>query len=584
MAQSISRLFQMAGAYKGKMIASVLCSVASVVAGIIPYFIVQQFVVEVLSPGLRPSRLLLLAAIVGMLLICKTTLFMVSTNLSHRAAYRILHNVRVRLANKLTRLPLGYVLERDSGVIKKVMENDVEELERFLAHNIPETISSVAVPVAVLIYLALIDWRMTLAMLSFIPLAALFYIWMMKGSKQKMAKYYAAVDNMNAVVVEYVNGMKEIKAFNQSESSFSRFRGAIEEYRRYVLEWYKSSWPLMTGYYVLLGGTLVTVLPIGLLLYLKGSLAIPVLVLFSLVSMGFAAPLIKVTEFADSIILVTDAERNIHNILSEKELSEADGEQEPQNNTVAFASVDFSYDEAAKVLEGVSFSAKEGQSTALIGPSGSGKSTVAKLICRFWDVAGGEISLGGVDIRQISADKLMERISFVFQDTFLFNLSIADNIRIGKPEATDEEVVWAAKLARCHEFVMKTANGYATLAGDAGSRLSGGERQRICIARAILKDAPVLVLDEATASIDPDSEEQIQEAIGELAKGKTLIVIAHRIRTIMSFDQILVMQEGQIRAGGNHEELLRASPEYRAIYDAYTFTENWTLGKGVKPC
>ena len=584
MITSMKRLFQMAGEHKWRMVLSVLCAIVGVAAGMIPYFLVQRFIITMLEPDPAVSTLLGIAALVAFFLIMKTTLFLVSTNLSHKAAYRILRSVRIRLAEKLTRLPLGYVLERDSGIIKKTMENDVEELERFLAHNIPETVSSAVVPVAVLIFLAFIDVRLTLAMLIFVPFAIFFYGLMMRGSGEKMNRYYSAVDDMNAVVVEYVNGMKEIKAFNQSESSFSRFRLTIENYRKYVLEWYKSSWPLMTAYYVLIASTIVSVLPVGLYLVMNESLPVSVLLLFLLVSIGFAAPLIKLTEFADNIIVVVTAEQNIYAILSEPEMPTASQSVTTKDNTVVFNDVSFAYNGGNRVLSNVSFDVAEAQATAIIGPSGSGKSTIAKLICRFWDVDGGQIMVGGVDVRVLSPEELMDKISFVFQDTFLFNISIADNIRIGNPDASEEEVIRAAKLTRCHEFIMNTPKGYDTLAGDAGNRLSGGERQRICIARAMLKNAPILVLDEATASIDPDSEEQIQEAIGALSENKTLIVIAHRIRTVMGFEQIIVMDGGHIAAKGTHEQLLDTSPLYRTIYNAYSFTENWTLGGREPVC
>ena len=585
MIQSMRRLLRLAGEYKAAMIFSVVCAISSVAAGIIPYFLVQRFVMAILSPSVELAELLALSAGVGASLIAKTLLFSVSTAKSHRAAYRILRNMRLQLANKLTRLPLGYVLERDSGIIKKVMENDVEELERFLAHNIPETVSSAIVPIFVLLYLAFVDWRMTLAMLIFVPLAVFFYALMKGLDKVKMQKYYQSVDEMNAVVVEYVNGMKEIKAFNQAAGSLSRFREAINQYRHYCLEWYKACWPFMSAYFVLIQAAIVAVLPIGLYFAVSGSLETSTLVLFLLISMSFASPLIKLTEFANSITLVVNAEQNVHAILTEKEMPSIPISNTLQSNSVEFHNVVFSYNGTVEVLKNISFAASEGQSTAIIGPSGSGKSTIAKLICRFWDVTGGEILIGGMNIREMEPEKLMDRVSFVFQDTFLFNLSIGDNIRVGKPDASDEEIIRAAKLARCHDFILNTPNGYDTLAGDAGSHLSGGERQRICIARAILKNAPVLVLDEATASVDPDSEEQIQEAIGELAKGKTLIVIAHRIRTIMGFDKIIVIQDGRICAAGNHKELLESSPQYQAIYRAYSYTENWTVGFGREtPC
>lgn len=580
MVESMKRLFRLAGGYKRKMILSVLLAIGSVAAGIIPYFFISWFITQIVDGGIIDTRLYVAVVAIGVLLILKSIMFLLSTRLSHQTAYRILRHVRLKLSEKLTRLPLGYVLDRDSGVIKKIMENDAEELERFLAHNIPETISSAVIPIAVIIYLAFLDWRMVLVMLAFLPFAILFYMLMMRGNKEKMNKYYNAVDNMNATVVEYVNGMKEIKAFNQSEHSFSRFKNAIQEYRRYVLDWWKASWPLMSAYTVLIQASLVTVLPIGLLMLMKETLELPVFILFLLVTMGFASPLMKLAEFADGIRMVVNAEQNIHNVLSEKEVAEKSDDAKPKNHNLSFENVSFSYDGKTDVLQNISFTAPAGRSMAIIGESGSGKSTIAKMICRFWDIESGHIRIGGVDIRNMAPDMLMSMVSFVFQDTFLFNMSIADNIRIGRPNATDDEVVEAAQRARCHDFIIKTEHGYSSSVGDAGNRLSGGERQRICIARAILKNAPILVLDEATASIDPDCEEQVQEAIGALAQGKTLIVIAHRIRTIMGFDNILVIQGGRICAQGTHSELLKNSDEYGRIFRAYTQTEDWVMGEG----
>lgn len=580
MVESMRRLFRLAGEYQSKMVLSVLLAIGSVAAGIIPYFFISRFITQIIGGGPFGRRLFIVPTAVGVFLIFKSVLFLLSTRLSHQAAYRILRNVRLKLAEKLTRLPLGYVLERDSGVIKKIMENDVEELERFLAHNIPETISSAVVPAAVLIYLAFLDWRMVLIMLICVPFAVLFYALMMRGNKEKMQKYHNAVDNMNGVVVEYINGMKEIKTFNQSVYSFFRFRNTIQEYRHYVLDWWKASWPLMSAYTVLIQASLVTVLPAGLFLLMKGTLEFPVFILFVLISMGFAVPLIKLAEFADGIKVVVHAEQNVHSILSERELSVKQDGVKPQNCDLTFEKVTFSYDGKTDVLQNISFTVPEGRSLAIIGESGSGKSTIAKLICRFWDIGGGSIRIGGVDIRDMEPDQLMSMVSFVFQDTFLFNVSIGENIRIGRPDATDGEVMEAAGLARCHDFIMETEHGYDTLAGDAGNRLSGGERQRICIARAILKNAPILILDEATASVDPDCEEQIQEAIGTLAHGKTLIVIAHRIRTIMGFDNILVIRDGTVCSQGSHTELLNSSPEYQGIFDSYAETEDWVIGAG----
>jgi ATP-binding cassette subfamily B protein len=390
---------------------------------------------------------------------------------------------------------------------------------------------------------------------------------------------------MNAVVVEYVNGMKEIKAFNQSEGAFSRFRESIQKYRLYVLDWFEACWPLMSAYYVFIQASIVSVLPAGLYLIMNNGLDISVLVLFLLVSMGFAAPLIKLSEFADGIIAVAVAEQNVQAILSEPEMPIWNTSNKPRNHTITFSNVSFAYDREP-VLRDVSFKAEEGKSLAIIGPSGSGKSTIAKLICRFWDIDSGSVCIGGVNIQDISPEKIMNMVSFVFQDTFLFNITLGENIRIGKPDASDAEIIDAARKARCHDFITRTRDGYDTPAGDAGCRLSGGEKQRICIARAILKNAPILIMDEATASIDPDSEEQIQEALGAMAKGKTLIVIAHRIRTVMNFDRIVVLNEGCICAQGRHEALLSSSSLYKSIFEAYKRTENWIVGpkRGTEIC
>ncbi|MCQ5091567.1 ABC transporter ATP-binding protein [Slackia exigua] len=578
MLRSLGRLLKLAGAYKSKMMLSVLCAIVSVAAGMAPYFLVQSFMVEMLSPSARLTRLIGFAAGVGVMLVVKTGLFSISTALSHKAAYRILYQVRVDLASKLTRLPLGYVLERDSGIIKKVMGNDVEELERFLAHNVPEAVSSAVVPVFVLGYLFSIDWRMALTMIAAFPVAVLFYVLMMRGSKEKMSRYYEAVNRMHAVTVEYLNGMREIRAFGPGAKPISRFNEAIEGYRRYVLDWHRACWPLMSGYYAFAQASTATILPPGLFFCAQGTLDAFELVLFLLVSLGFAAPLLKLTEFVDGISMVVAAEQNIHGILEEPELAEAAHPRKPEGSAVVFEDVSFSYGGASQALKGVSFSVPASSSTAIVGPSGSGKSTIAKLLCRFWDADRGSITIGGADVREIETSVLMDQVSFVFQDTFLFDLSIRDNIRVGKQDATDGEVRRAARLARCHEFIMSLPDGYDSVVGDGGTRLSGGERQRICIARAMLKDAPILVLDEATASIDPDSEEHIQEAIGALAQGRTLIVIAHRIRTVMGFDNILLVKDGEVVGEGTHERLLRCSNDYRKLFEAYSDTEGWRIG------
>ncbi len=580
MLDSILRMIRLAGKHKDKMVWSVVCAVLSVAAGIIPFFIIHRIIMEFMrdNPDRRHIESLILAA--GAALILKAVFFSKATRLSHSAAYKILYNTRIKLAYKLARLPLGYFSDRASGKIKKVMLEDVEEMERFLAHNIPETTSNLIIPVAVTVYLFILDFRMAAAMLITFPAAYLAFIFMMKDSKEKMKKYVEATESMNGVIVEYIKGMAVIKAFNQTTGSFAKYRSSIEEYRKFVMKWYRDAWPYMSAYFVIMPANLVAVLPAGAYFYLNGSLELSVFILFLVISMGFAAPILKLTEFLDGITMISSCESRVNEILQDNELFKSDKPAViPESFSIRFDSVRFSYAEK-ETIKGISFTADEGTVTALVGPSGSGKSTVAKLIARFWDISGGEISVGGLNIREIPVEKLMETVSFVFQDVFLFNVSVRDNIKMGRPEATDAEIENAARMAQCHEFIMGMEKGYDTVVGEDGSKLSGGEKQRISIARAILRNAPVIVLDEATSSVDPENEDKIQEALNNLTKGKTLIVIAHRLSTIIHSDKILVINEGVIEAEGRHEELLKKCPLYKGMWEAHVEAMEWEFDMG----
>jgi ATP-binding cassette subfamily B protein len=572
--KSMARLFSMAGDYKNRMIRSVLLATLSVIFGIVPFFIIYNIVLGIMNKSLQFGAISKLAIIAGICLILKVVLFSRATILSHGVAYRILYTIRASLANKFADLPLGYLNDRASGGLKKIMVDDVEKLEQFLAHNIPETMSNLIVPLVITIYMFMLDWRMALALLSTIPLSYVAFIFMMKDYNVKMKKMMQVTEHMNSTIVEYIEGMEVIKAFNQTTKSFGKYSSSLKTYKDYVMDWFRSCWPYMAVYFVVMTANIIVVLPVGGYFYINGSLDLGTYILFMLIALGFSAPLLKLTEFIDGIAMIVACEQSVNEVLEEAGLYKCEDEQIPKNYDIQFIDVRFSY-KTAEVLKNITFKAESGTTTALVGPSGSGKSTIAKLIARFWDVNSGEITIGDVNIKEVPIEKLMNMMSFVFQDVYLFNNSIIENIRLGRKDATDEEVIEAAKKAMCHEFIMKTENGYDTIVGDGGNRLSGGEKQRVSIARAILRDAPIIILDEATAFTDPENEDKIQESLNNLTKNKTLIVIAHRLSTIMYSEKILVIDEGEIVADGTHDELLKSSKLYSNMWNAHIGAMDW---------
>ena len=501
----------------------------------------------------------------------------VSTRLSHIAAYTILYDLRIELARKLGSLPLGYFTNRTTGEIKKIIHEDVEQLEQGLAHLIPDVVAGVTVPILAGILLLLVDWRMTLATLASAVIALGLFGFMM--ARFDMSAYNALLTRMNGVVIQYINGMKVIKAFTRTDFSFGQLQDVVEEMRQVYVHSTRISALPMAVMLTLMRSAAVTVVPVGIALYLTGALSIPTFVLFVVMGIGFNRPIMAVLFHGfTGFYQIHSASQRIVEVFNQSELSDPADPKQPQGNDISFQNVSFSYGDT-QVLNTISFTAPAGSVTALVGPSGAGKSTVAKLIPRFWDVEQGDIAIGGVSVKDIAVEQLMNRVSFVFQDVFLFNDTILENIRIGKPTATKAEIVKAAKAARCHEFIKALPQGYDTSVGENGVSLSGGQRQRLSIARAILKDASIVVLDEATAYVDPENEAMVQEALaGLLAKGeKTLIVVAHRLSTITEADQILVIDQGQIVARGIHGELLTSCELYREQWDAHRSAQNWQL-------
>lgn len=580
-----------AGPCKLKMIVSVICAIISVAGGMVPYVGVYRIILLFFEGRQAAGDILFWSAVCLGGYVVKLVFYAISTMLAHFSAYSILENMRLRIADRLMKAPLGTVLNQTVGKLKSVIVDRVETIELPLAHMIPEGISNLLLPVGVFVYIVMIDWRMAVAALATVPVAAIAFTVMMRTYNRQYAEYMEASNHVNSVIVEYVEGIEVIKAFNQSDSSYEKFEKAVESFKEYTLNWFRSTWKLMNFGGAVLPSTLLGTMPAGMYLYLQGSLSPAELTMCLILSLGIVAPLTSFTVFVNDAKSIEYAVKAADEFLN---LTELENVSEPvclKGHNIQLDNVSFSYaafpdnvqradlDPAENsVLNNISLKLPQGTFTALVGPSGGGKSTVARLIARFWDVSGGEIRIGGVDIRKLPLAQLADMVSFVTQDNFLFNCSILENIRLGNPKASDEEVVRAAKAAYCDEFIRKLDSGYATNAGEAGGRLSGGEKQRIAIARAILKNAPIVILDEATAFTDPENEDKLQKSIAALTEGKTLLVIAHRLSTVKNADRIIVMEKGSVIEAGTHEELLVKCGLYRSMWEAHIGAKQWAAG------
>lgn len=579
----IRTLLSFAGPCKGKMILSVFCAILSVGGGFVPFWAVYEILILFIDQTVTLSAIQFwcLVGVAGYLV--RVVCFGVSTILAHISAYTILEGLRLKIADRLMRAPLGEVMGRRIGYLKNIIMDKVDDIEPPLAHMIPELTSNLLLPLAIFAWMLVIDWRLGLSVLiapilSMIPMAFL-----MKNYNSQYAAYMEANNHVNSVIIEYVEGIEVVKAFNQSTSSYEKFVGAVESFKGFTLDWFRSTWKTMNLMLAIMPTTLVGVLPVGLLLNRAGQITPAELAMGIILSLSIVGPLMKVTTFineAKSMEYAVDAANELLNL----PVLPDSGKMVPLRRTdIVLQDVSFSYGmnggEEQDVLHRINLTMPEGSFTALVGPSGGGKSTIARLIARFWDVTGGSISIGGRNIKELSIRQLSELVSFVTQDNFLFNCSLKENIRLGNPNATDAEVFAAARAACCDEFIARLEKGYDTSAGDAGKRLSGGEKQRIAIARAILKNAPIVILDEATAFTDPQNEDKIQKSIMALSQGKTLLVIAHRLSTIQNADQIVVLQKGQIVDCGKQEELLARCPLYADLWQAHIGAKNWSVGE-----
>lgn len=579
---AIRQLFAFVGERNSKMRISILLAVLEEMFGIVPFLMVALLADELYRGTTTIQRVLFFSGIAAICQLIKMLLTWRSSLMSHKISFTILKNIREAITDRMAKVPMGVMLETPTGTFKNLIVDNVAKLEDSMAHFMPELPSNIAAPLCSILLIFILDWRMGLASLITIPLGILFFAAMMRGYGPRMENYMRSANDMNSSLVEYVSGIQVIKAFNRSASSYGKYSKSVNYFHDSTMEWWSQCWFWNAAARAVLPSTLLGTLPVGAWLYMEGTLSLPVFLISLVVPLGFVAPLMKVSEAMEQVSMIKGNLEQVTAFLKTPELVRPSEPVSLGERTYQFEDVHFGYKET-EVLHGISFQTRPGTMTAIVGPSGSGKSTIAKLMAGFWDVTSGSVRFGGQDIRQIPFEQLMGEISYVAQDNFLFDKSIRENIRMGNPAATDEEVEDAAKAANCHDFIMQLEQGYDTLAGDAGDRLSGGERQRITIARAMLKPSSVVILDEATAYADPENEALIQQAISKLVAGKTLIVVAHRLNTIRNADQILVVANGNIAGRGTQEELLRECPIYQKMWQDYAGTiEEADLKGGVE--
>ena len=565
----VKRIWDLGEAEHGKLITAVVLAVAGSVCGMVPYFAAAKIITLLLAgeQALSAYTHWLLVALAGFWL--RTVLYNGALSISHKATYSILKTIRQKLLAKLPKLPLGTVMDTSSGKFKQTIVDQVESMETTLAHLFPEMTANIAAPVLTIIYLFVLDWRLTLLSLVVFPVAFFFMMTVMGGYGKDYAGAVQATTEMSTTLIEYINGIEVIKAFNQGSKSYAKLIDKVRYNAQYYVNWMKKSQLGMAMAYGFFPAQMLTILPVGWLLYIHGSLTAETFLTVIILALGMAAPIVAAFNFVDTLAQVGTTVGQVDEILNAEEQQHSTAPVTFAGRDIEMDHVSFGYHDDKEILHDVSLSIPAGKMTALVGPSGSGKSTIAKLAAGFWDVKSGSITMGGHDLKDIPLPQLYEQTAFVSQDNYLFDDTVRENIRMGRLNATDAEVEAAAHAAGCDSFIGELEHGYETMVGGGGAHLSGGERQRIAIARAMLKDAPIVILDEATAYIDPENEAIIQKAVSGLVKDKTVIVIAHRLSTITDAANIVVVQDGQVAAQGTHAQLLQTSPLYREMWQAH---------------
>ena len=565
----VGRIWQLGKDEHGKLIVAVVLAVVGSVCGIVPYFAAAKIIALLLAGEkvLQTYITWFLTALVCYWL--RTVLYNGALSISHKATFNILKTIRQLLLAKLPKLPLGTVLDTSSGQFQQTIVDQVDSMETTLAHLFPEMTANIAAPVLTILYLFVLDWRLALLSLVVFPIAFYFMMTVMGSYGKDYEGAVKATNEMSSTLIEYINGIEVIKAFNQGSRSYARLADKVRYNAQYYFNWMKKSQLGMALAYAFFPAQMLTILPVGWLLWLHGSLTAETFLTVILLSLGMAAPIVAAFNFVDTLAMVGTTVGQVDAILTAEEQEHSTAPVSFANHDIALEHVSFGYHDDKEILHDISLNIPSGQMTALVGPSGSGKSTIAKLAAGFWDVKQGRITMGGCDLRSIPLSQLYEQVAYVSQDNYLFDDTVRENIRMGRLNATDAEVEAAAHAAGCDSFIADLEHGYDTRVGGGGAHLSGGERQRITIARAMLKDAPVILLDEATAYMDPENEALIQNAVNELVKNKTVIVIAHRLSTITGAANIVVVKDGCIAAQGTHPQLLETSPLYKEMWQAH---------------
>lgn len=582
----LARLLQVAGSGKWLLIASILLATLSTVAAFTPFISVYKILSQLAQMASVPELIdkdyiWFWAEVTLWAFISYGVLLFASVMLSHVAAFNILYNIRMSLAKKLVKLPLGFFTKRASGDIKKVMSEDVERIELFIAHHIPDITSAFIFPILLIGYMFTIEWRLALVVTAVFAAAIGMMSKMSANPKMKpvVDKYLRIMGQMNNSIVEYVRGIQVVKIFNRSTKAFERLNNDINNFKTFSNDITKKYAPSYLGFYLLLSSIMLFIIPVAVIILVNSpsySAYIPKVLMFMILGGGMFFPMLKLMWIGSMMSQNSIGIGLVDDIIDKEEIKEPESPQEPKNSTIEFKNVSFAYEQKT-VLNNISFRAQENTITALVGPSGAGKTTVAMLTARFWDINRGDIVIGNKSIKDISVTNLMNHISFVFQENMLFFDTIEENIRMGNKTASFNDVVNAAKSAQCHGFILNLDKGYKTLVGEGGTYLSGGEQQRIALARAILKDSPIILLDEATAYADPENESKILESFSKLIKDKTVMVIAHRLSTIIDADQILYIDEGEIAEQGTHDELLLKCGKYANMWESYSKSRNWVL-------
>ena len=565
----VGRIWELGKSEHGRLITAVVLAVVGSVCGMVPYFAAAKIIVLLLAGEHALAAYLpwLGTALAGYWL--RTLLYNGALSISHKATYSILKTIREMLLAKLPKLPLVTVMDTSSGKLKQTIVDQVDGMETTLAHLFPEMTANIAAPVLTILYLFVLDWRLALLSLVVFPVAFFFLMTVMGGYAKDYAGAVKATNEMSSTIIEYINGIEVIKAFNQGGKSYARLIDKVRYNAQYYVDWMKKSQLGMALAYAFFPAQMLTILPLGWVFYLHGTLTIETFLTVVILALGMAAPIVAAFNFVDTLAMVGTTVGQVDEILNAEEQVHGTTPVAFADHNIALKNVSFGYHDDAEILHDVSLNIPAGSMTALVGPSGSGKSTLAKLAAGFWDVKKGSITMGGHDLKDIPLAQLYEQVAYVSQDNYLFDDTVRENIRMGRLGATDAEVEAAAHAAGCDSFIGELEHGFDTRVGGGGAHLSGGERQRIAIARAMLKDAPVIILDEATAYIDPENEAIIQQAVANLVKDKTVIVIAHRLSTITDAGCIAVVKDGRIEAQGTHAQLLENSALYREMWQAH---------------